>query len=706
MKRFSPPVLALAVVLATLGPARPQPSWAAVTRAISGGGQHTCALPGDGTAKCWGLNDFGQLGDGTTTEHHTPVAVSGLTDAVSISAGTSHSCALLNDGTAKCWGWNGFGQLGDGTNVERHTPVAVSGLGNLIAVDASGNRTCALIDDGTVRCWGENSSGQLGDGTTTSRANPVTVSGLSNAVGIGGGEYHTCALLSDGTVECWGSNGAGQLGDGTTTDRLTPVVVAGLNNAMAIAAGRSYAHTCALLSDGTARCWGYNFDGQLGDGTNTSSSTPVTVSGLTNAIAVLPGWEHTCALLSDGTVECWGSGYGSNPVAISGLSDAVATAAGWYHRCALLGNGGAKCWGFNGYGQLGDGTTTNSTTPVVVLNFPNCVPPSNNYFASAATVGAVPFAASLPTTCAGWETSEPQHCASIGSTVWYSYTPSENGLLQADTEGSGYDTALAIYVGSDLAGLSSISCDDDSGPGLTSLITFNAVAGTTYRFQAGGFAGSKGDLAFRLLAPSATPTPTVTPTPTATSTPCPPGACTPTPTPTSTPTSERSAPKASIDETVNGQQGPITVHVGDLVIFRWVVTNDGDRPFYADVVNDVFPTLDGHCSWVSPGSTCEKTTDVMLTTVGPLANFSQVAACGIPPGPYCDIEEDYVKVNAVLSESTATPDAPVGGVAEAPDAAESGGGSSSPWAAGVATAVVSVLALAMGGWLVRRRLRG
>ncbi len=710
MKRFSQPILALVIVLASLGPARPQPTSAAVTLAISGGGQHTCALLSDGTAKCWGWNGYGQLGDGTTVEHHTPVAVSGLTDAIAISAGTSHTCALLNDGTAKCWGWNGYGQLGDGTNVERHTPVTVLGLGNVIAVDAAGGRTCALIGDGTVRCWGENSDGQLGDGTSISRTNPVTVSGLSNAVGIGGGENHTCALLSDGTAECWGYNELGQLGDGTTTNRLTPVVVSGLSNATAIAVGRSYAHTCALLSDGTAKCWGFNFYGQLGDGTKTSSSTPVAVSGLGNATALFPGWEHTCALLSDGTVECWGGGYGSNPAAISGLSDAVATAAGWNHTCALLGNGAAKCWGFNGYGQLGDGTTDDSASPVDVVDLPVCTPPSNDHFVDSTEIEAIPFAASLSTMCATSQANEPQPCAIIRSTVWYTYTPSESGMLQVDTAASYYDTSLAVYTGTDLMSLSNVACDDDSGQELTSLITFNAVAGTTYRFQVGGFAGSEGDLSFTLLAPQPTPTATSTSAPTPTPTPCPPGACTPTPTPPATPTSQRSAPKASIDETVNGQQGPITVQVGDSVTFRWVVTNDGDRSFYADITNDVFHALDGNCSWVSPGNTCEKSTEVTLTTPGPVANFSQVDACAIPPGPYCDIEEDYVKVNAVLSESTATPDAPVGGIAEypqlEPQAASGSHGSSAlnaPALAGLAAG--AILLLAAGGWYAARRWR-
>jgi hypothetical protein len=203
----------------------------------------------------------------------------------------------------------------------------------------------------------------------------VVVSGLTNAVAIAAGGAYTCALLSDGTARCWGYNSDGQLGDGTTTQRLTPVAVSGLTNAVAIATG-SY-HTCALLSDGSARCWGGNNNGQLGDGTTTKRLTPVTVIGLTNTVAIAGGDFHTCVLRSNGTARCWGHntfgqlGDGTTtqrttPVTVSGLTNAVAVAGGHFYTCALLSNGGARCWGDNDNGQLGDGTTTERHTPVVV----------------------------------------------------------------------------------------------------------------------------------------------------------------------------------------------------------------------------------------------------------------------------------------------------------------------------------------------------
>jgi alpha-tubulin suppressor-like RCC1 family protein/lysophospholipase L1-like esterase len=344
--------------------------------AISGGGTHSCALLGDGTARCWGDNNWGQLGDGTTTSRSTPVAVSGLTGAVAISAGAYHTCALLGDGTARCWGGNYRGQLGDGTTAYRSTPVAVSGLTGAVAISAGWDHSCAVLGNGTAWCWGWNGTGQLGDGAAADRSTPVAVSGLTGAVAISAGWEHSCAVLGNGTARCWGDNDWGQLGDGTTADRSTPVAVSGLTGAVAISARGN--HSCALLGDDTARCWGRNDWGQLGDGTTADRSTPVAVSGLTGAVAISAGGNHSCALLGDDTAWCWGTNhYGqlgdgtttnrSTPVAVSGLTGAVAISAGWDHSCAVLGNGTAWCWGANYYGQLGDGTTTNRSTPVAVV---------------------------------------------------------------------------------------------------------------------------------------------------------------------------------------------------------------------------------------------------------------------------------------------------------------------------------------------------
>jgi alpha-tubulin suppressor-like RCC1 family protein len=388
--------------------------------AISAGGQHTCAVLAGGTVRCWGFNPFGQLGDGTTTSRHLPTLVGNVSRAASIKAGVNHTCVLRADGTAQCWGLNSSGQLGDSSTTDRHAPVFVRGLANAVAITTGSVHTCALVADGTARCWGSNAFGQIGSGTVGgTRLQPFAVSSsLNNAVAISAGGEHTCALRADGSAKCWGSDRFGELGDGTfVIDGIgeTPIDVLsgrGTFTARDIAAGRSHtcavrangnvacwgandagqvgdgsiggnrlspanlpvpvnvvgiaageAHTCAVLANGTANCWGLNSSGQLGNGLVTNSPRPVVVSGLTNAVAIAAGGtlgsSHTCALRADGTVWCWGSnnvgqlGVGNTtpslvPVRVSGLADAIAIAVGESHSCALVAVGAAFCWGSDG----------------------------------------------------------------------------------------------------------------------------------------------------------------------------------------------------------------------------------------------------------------------------------------------------------------------------------------------------------------------
>jgi alpha-tubulin suppressor-like RCC1 family protein len=343
---------------------------------VVAGGSHTCALTTAGGVTCWGWNIYGQLGDGSTTNRTTPVSVYGLSSGVAaIAAGYRHTCALTTSGAAVCWGWNAAGQVGDGTTTDRTAPTAVTGLWSDVAAIAAGNAfTCAVKDGGGVSCWGYNGYGQLGDGTTTNRTAPTAVGGLT-AAGIAAGHFHTCALTADGAAACWGSNSDGQLGDGTRTGRSTPAAVSGLESGVAAVTTGGY-HSCALTSGGGVKCWGYNAEGQVGDGTTAERLTPTAPGGLAGGVSALVAGEiSTCAVSVGGAVQCWGDnsrgelGVGSilqrsTPVLTRGLeAGAQALAMGAYHTCTLTAAGGVLCWGYNLQGQLGDGTTTNRSTP-------------------------------------------------------------------------------------------------------------------------------------------------------------------------------------------------------------------------------------------------------------------------------------------------------------------------------------------------------
>jgi alpha-tubulin suppressor-like RCC1 family protein len=353
-------------------------SGAVIPTGVSAGGEYTCIRLSDGTAQCAGRNQFGQLADSTWADSTTLVTASGLTTATHVAAGDEFGCAVLADGTGRCWGLGEKGQRGDGTRDQVSlAPVAVSGLTNAVSLTAGYNHACALSAGGTMACWGGNADGQLGDPASVPAGSPVpaTVRGINGAVAIAAGAFHTCALLADGTLRCWGQNGQGQLGDGTLDSSSAPVTVA-ITGVAGVSGGGH--HTCAVLVDGTVQCWGNNYEGELGDGTTEPSPTPVHVVGITSAVAISAGWAHTCARLQDGAVQCWGDnafgqlGNGtatntSTPVPVRGVSGALAISSGWWHHsCAVFGDGSVRCWGVNEWGQFGNGTTANSSVPATM----------------------------------------------------------------------------------------------------------------------------------------------------------------------------------------------------------------------------------------------------------------------------------------------------------------------------------------------------
>lgn len=364
----------------------------AATSAIAVGGNHACALPGDGTVRCWGYDYAGQLGNGSTANGpiSTPVTVvagpgstSPLSGVSAITAGFEHTCALLRDGSVKCWGSNGAmppagpgpplpprgsGQLGDGTTTDRSAPVTViagpgstSALSGVTAIAAGDLYTCALLGDGTVKCWGDAPQGNNQSACSASKlcsSAPVTVtaavgssSPLSGVTAITAGDYQTCGLLGDGTMKCWGANFEGALGDGATTASLVPVSVTAavgsstpLAGVTAVAASHGdpspfigtgilyeIGHTCALLVGGTVKCWGAGELGQLGNGN---------VGNLNGQVA------PASVIAAAGST--------------SFLSGVSAIAAGAAHTCALMGDGTVECWGATNLGAPG---TTNLGAP-------------------------------------------------------------------------------------------------------------------------------------------------------------------------------------------------------------------------------------------------------------------------------------------------------------------------------------------------------
>jgi serine/threonine protein kinase/alpha-tubulin suppressor-like RCC1 family protein len=350
-----------------------------VRREVAAGGSHTCSLSGDGTARCWGAGDAGQLGGRAASGPGDQLRVALDEPLATVAAGAAHTCAVSVSGSAFCWGGNTSGQLGDGTRVSRPQPARVRLPDRVTAITLGASHSCALDATGRVSCWGSNERGQLGDRTTSDRSLAVRVAGRHAFRSVVAGWTHTCALTLEGAAYCWGSNRFGELGDGGNQNRAEPVAVAGGHRFVAIAAGNRF--TCGVRADGAGLCWGENAHGQLGNGSTASSSRPLEILAADRFVTIAAGGAHACAVSWDGSTFCWGQnsqgqlGDGSvsdrlTPSAVAGGYRFGALTANASHTCGTAASGRSYCWGSNEEGQLGGGPRTVQTRAAALTNVP------------------------------------------------------------------------------------------------------------------------------------------------------------------------------------------------------------------------------------------------------------------------------------------------------------------------------------------------
>jgi alpha-tubulin suppressor-like RCC1 family protein len=352
---------------------------------VSTGGNATCGITTAGLGYCWGNNQYGQLGNGVTTNSPSPTKIAGGLALGSVTVGGlfEFSCGLSTAGAAYCWGYNDYGQLGNGNFTNSLGPVAVTGGLTFKSLSAGeGGHVCAVTNGGAAYCWGYNSNGQLGIAAVAYSATPVAVSGgLSFTAISAGANGQTCGIATGGAAYCWGSNSNGELGNGTTASASAPVPVSGALTFKSINVG--FASTCGVTTSGAAYCWGDNTYGELGNGSTTNSKTPVAVGGGMSFSAVAVGDAFACGLTTTGVAYCWGFasqgqlGNGSvfksvSPSAVLGGITYATISAGYGNACAVTSGGAAYCWGDNAFGQIGDTTIGGyALSPVLVATPPS-----------------------------------------------------------------------------------------------------------------------------------------------------------------------------------------------------------------------------------------------------------------------------------------------------------------------------------------------
>lgn len=367
---------------------------------IAAGTYNGCAILENQSMVCWGDNEYGQLGDGTTTGSTVPIYVNVAANEtpVEVTVGQVTACALMESGNIYCWGSGYYGKMGNGepwnddyVNTEMRQVLLPEGQGGQ-TVSISGGHICTILDNGDVYCWGRGNQGQLGYGGTSNRNIPANVNlpGQRSAIAISTGTFMTCAITTDGMGYCWGENDEGQLGNGTTNSRrMTPaeVLFPSGYTPVSISAGDDFA--CALMDNRKVMCWGENNDGRLGQGplATDDETTPVWVSMENSETAHFLdiGTKSACMILDSGETKCWGTNeegqigqgdtdidYYSTPTEVNGNYDFVALSINSDTICAITSNAEGYCWGDNEAGQTGRGSIdTDEPTPAEILFTPN-----------------------------------------------------------------------------------------------------------------------------------------------------------------------------------------------------------------------------------------------------------------------------------------------------------------------------------------------
>ena len=424
----------------------------------------TCGVTTSGAGYCWGSNTYGQIGDTTTTNRYSPTAVSGSYTWSTIVTGTNISCGVTTSGAGYCWGSNNYGQVGDGTTTDRHSPTSISGSYTWASISGDGYASCGVTTAGVGYCWGYNGAGEVGDGTTTQRTSPTAVSGNYIFSAISTGADYTddtdCGLTTSGLDYCWGYNNNSQIGDETTTSRSAPTAVVWPSTTVttSIAPG---GQTSCTVRYGNAYCWGNNTYGQIGDGTTTARTAPTLVSGGYTWASISSEFDDnttddvatTCGVTTSGVGYCWGTnktgqvGDGTttqrtSPTLVSGGYTWASITVGWMSVCGITTSGAGYCWGNNTFGEVGDGTTTQRTTPTLI---------SGGYTWASITSGDV-FSCGVTTSgtgyCWGWNsfdelgngntTQQDSPAAVSGSYTWSSIYAGGEGSCGVTTAGAGY----------------------------------------------------------------------------------------------------------------------------------------------------------------------------------------------------------------------------------------------------------------------------